>query len=232
MADVRDVAEYILRGAGSMTAMKLQKLVYYSQAWHLVWEERPLFDNVIEAWANGPVVKRLYAYHRGRFTVAAGDITPEPKILSEDEKTTVDSVLKFYGSHSAMELSQLTHAEDPWRNARGGLPAGARCETEITKAAMAEYYGRWSRTARRWAAPRHPRCRRIRSRARGRRHMRYWPRTSFAFRKRRPPSPQMRISARCASSSISSITMAIGPCSTSRKKTIHDYSTSWLKSSK
>ncbi|WP_307850044.1 MULTISPECIES: type II toxin-antitoxin system antitoxin SocA domain-containing protein [unclassified Saccharopolyspora] len=42
-----------------MTAMKLQKLVYYSQAWHLVWDERPLFDEPVQAWANGPVVPDL-----------------------------------------------------------------------------------------------------------------------------------------------------------------------------
>ncbi len=60
MAQVADVAAYILEKCGPMTAMKLQKLVYYSQAWHLVWTEKPLFDNRIEAWANGPVVWELY----------------------------------------------------------------------------------------------------------------------------------------------------------------------------
>ena len=43
MATVHDVAAFILERLGSMTAMKLQKLCYYSHAWHLVWEERPLF---------------------------------------------------------------------------------------------------------------------------------------------------------------------------------------------
>ena len=43
MASVFDVAAYILHRAGTMTAMKLQKLVFYSQAWSLVWDEKPLF---------------------------------------------------------------------------------------------------------------------------------------------------------------------------------------------
>lgn len=141
MTDVRDVAEYILRTAGTMTAMKLQKLCYYAQAWHLVWEDRPLFDNEIQAWANGPVSPRLYACHRKQFTVSAGDITPTPKELDASEKESIDTVVQYYGKRSAMELSQLTHAEDPWKDARGDLPAGARCQTEITPAAMAEYYG-------------------------------------------------------------------------------------------
>jgi len=60
MAHVEDVAIYIMEQCGPMTAMKLQKLVYYSQAWHLVWDEEPLFSDPIEAWANGPIVRSLY----------------------------------------------------------------------------------------------------------------------------------------------------------------------------
>src|SRR5680860_208464 len=78
MASVLDVAEYILKETGSMTTMKLQKLVYYSQAWSLVWDEKPLFGEPIEAWANGPVVRALYEAHRGRFqvdTIENGDPT-------------------------------------------------------------------------------------------------------------------------------------------------------------
>ncbi len=71
MTSALDVAAYILRKQGPMTAMKLQKLVYYSQAWHLVWEERRLFEEAIEAWANGPVVRELYLRHRGLWQLDA-----------------------------------------------------------------------------------------------------------------------------------------------------------------
>ena len=74
MANVHDVAAYILGRCGPMTAMKLQKLVYYSQAWSLVWDERPLFPESIEAWANGPVVPALYDRHRGAFKLNAWPI--------------------------------------------------------------------------------------------------------------------------------------------------------------
>lgn len=70
MASAHDVAAYILKRMGQMTAMKLQKLVYYSQAWSLVWDEAPLFNERIEAWANGPVVRELYEAHRGQFQVS------------------------------------------------------------------------------------------------------------------------------------------------------------------
>lgn len=140
MANVNDVAAYILEKQGALSAMKLQKLAYYSQAWHLVWDDKSLFPERIEAWANGPVVRELYRQHRGSFTVTdwpAGD----PANLEESEIETINAVLDFYGDRPAAWLSELTHIEDPWNDARGDLPAGARCENQITDAAMAEYYG-------------------------------------------------------------------------------------------
>ena len=69
-----DVAAYILKRAGAMSTMKLQKLVYYSQAWSLVWDEEALFKDKICAWANGPVVPALFAAHKGKYRVEEGDI--------------------------------------------------------------------------------------------------------------------------------------------------------------
>lgn len=87
MANVFDVAKYILEKQGEMTAMKLQKLVYYSQAWHAVWEEKLLFKNQIEAWINGPVAPSLYELHRGSFLVNATDIPSGlSSSLSDTEK--------------------------------------------------------------------------------------------------------------------------------------------------
>jgi len=140
MARVDDVAAYILKKCGRMTAMKLQKLVYYAQAWSLVWDERPLFRAHIEAWANGPVVPLLYQSHKGKFELLdwpQGD----PSALKPKERETVDAVIRYYGKKSSHWLSELTHQEDPWRNARIGLAPGQRGSRQITNAAMAEYYG-------------------------------------------------------------------------------------------
>ena len=140
MASVFDVAAYILKQKGPITAMKLQKLAYYAQAWSLVWDEKPLFPERFEAWANGPVCPDLYAAHRGEFL-----ITKEPggksKNLSEEAKGTVTAMLETYGDKSANWLSALTHSEDPWIEARKGLPTGERSNRVITHGAMANYYG-------------------------------------------------------------------------------------------
>ncbi|WP_218642879.1 Panacea domain-containing protein [Ralstonia pickettii] len=120
--------------------MKLQKLAYYSQAWSLVWDEAELFPEHFEAWANGPVCPALYDAHRGNFLVDARTITGNPNALTDSEKETVDLVLEFYGDKSAQWLSDLTHQEDPWKDARGDTPPMARSNEIITPAAMHEYY--------------------------------------------------------------------------------------------
>jgi uncharacterized phage-associated protein len=141
MVSVHDVAAFILKEYGKpMTAMKLQKLVYYSQAWSLVWDERPLFPEPIQAWANGPVAPALYAIHRGMFDVGSWP-SGDPSKLDEPARDTVRAVLKYYGQRPAQWLSDLTHGERPWMNARKGLDPGERGDVEITPAAMAEYYG-------------------------------------------------------------------------------------------
>jgi uncharacterized phage-associated protein len=142
MARVEDVAAYILTKRGSMSAMKLQKLCYYAQAWHLVWDDRPLFDNRIEAWANGPVIPDLYKLHRGRFQLSAGEIAGDPSRLDDSEVETIEAVLEFYGDRSAHWLSELTHREAPWADTRAaaGLGPMQRGDVEIDHAAMAEYY--------------------------------------------------------------------------------------------
>lgn len=143
MANVFDVAQYILQEQGTVTTMKLQKLVYYSQAWSLVWDEKPLFKEKIQAWACGPVVRELYDEHKGRFLIDGlekGSIDN----LKPEERETIDAVLNAYGDKSAQWLSDLTHMENPWNEAREGVPLGQNCENEITLASLAEYYGSMS----------------------------------------------------------------------------------------
>ena len=141
MVNAHDVAAYILEKRGRMSAMKLQKLVYYAQAWALVWDDRPLFEEKVRAWANGPVVRDLYEEHRGAFWVGPDWTRGKSSALDAEQRKTVDAVLGFYGDKTPQWLSELTHSERPWAGARAGLAPGERGNSEITHAAMAEYYG-------------------------------------------------------------------------------------------
>jgi uncharacterized phage-associated protein len=100
VATAHDVAAYIVDKQVSTThsgipAMKLQKLVYYAQAWSLVWDDKPLFSDRIEAWANGPVVPSLYETLYGRFMII--DVAGNPSNLTDVERETIDKVLEHYG---------------------------------------------------------------------------------------------------------------------------------------
>lgn len=134
MPSVLDVAQYILDARGPMTTMKLQKLVYYSQAWSIVWTDDLLFPEEIEAWKNGPVVRPLWEATRGSFRVSRIPGADSNK-LWEGDRDTVDRVLQFYSGHDAQWLSDLTHLEDPWKDA---YAQGQN--SPITPEAMAEYY--------------------------------------------------------------------------------------------
>ncbi|MCI9890069.1 DUF4065 domain-containing protein [Micrococcales bacterium 31B] len=141
MATALDVAAYIVSKKGAMSAMKLQKLVYYAQAWNLAWDDRPLFQDVIQAWARGPVVPSLFALHKGKFTITEDTVKAgQADRLDADEVDTVEAVLETYGDLSAAQLSALTHAEDPWNFARVGVNEEAKSLTIISHESMRTYY--------------------------------------------------------------------------------------------
>lgn len=143
MAHVQDVAAYILGKLGPMTAMKLQKLCYYSYGYHLAWESRQLFPERFQAWANGPVSPTLYAKHRGRFELKPGDIMGDPGKLDAGETESVDLVLDGLGTLSAHELSTMTHNERPWAAARERAHVAPldRSTEELSDADIEEFFG-------------------------------------------------------------------------------------------
>lgn len=144
MATVFDVAKYIAEKCGKIDTWKLQKLVYYSQAWSLVWDEAPLFDSKIQAWANGPVCPDLFASHRGMYAVDASSPIwdgADIETLTENERDTIDAVIRDYGNMPGYELRELTHLEDPWIKARGDALPMEPCSDEITPSSMRLYYG-------------------------------------------------------------------------------------------
>ncbi len=136
-----DVAAYILeKQLDNLTAIKLQKLVYYSQAWYLAWQDSPLFEDKIEAWVNGPVVRNLYEAHRGKYFLTAGDIAGDLGKLSDSQKQIIDLVCERYGHLNGAQLSELTHSERPWQDARQGLEPDAPSCKEISLESIEVYY--------------------------------------------------------------------------------------------
>jgi uncharacterized phage-associated protein len=141
MPSVNDVARYILQKKGSMSTWKLQKLVYYSQAWHYVWEDECLFAEPIEAWADGPVCPSLYREHKGMYTIGPSSFKQGSVAnITQAQRDSITAVLDFYGDKSGHWLSELTHSEAPWRQARVGLGRTERGKKRIRVEAMGRYY--------------------------------------------------------------------------------------------
>jgi uncharacterized phage-associated protein len=140
MADVNDVAAYVVNKLGSMSTMKLQKLCYYAQGWALAWDEKPLFEARIEAWANGPVIYDLFQKHRGQFQISSWS-HGHPADLEKSEIETIDAVLQSYGHLSGQELSDLTHGERPWVEARGTTSPGVSSNSVISLDSMQDFFG-------------------------------------------------------------------------------------------
>lgn len=140
---VFDVAQYVIMQLREpCSTMKLHKLLYYCQAWYLVWEDKPLFNEAIEAWANGPVVRELFNYHQGLYWATRDQISlGNPSKLNSTQKEDINSVLSFYGWRSSQWLIDQTHIEAPWRNARKGLSPNERGYRIISLESMSEYYG-------------------------------------------------------------------------------------------
>lgn len=150
MLTIHDAADYIivktLEGGEKLNLLKLQKLCYYAQAWHLAFEGRTLFPGKFEAWVHGPVSRDLYMRFRDTHSmysaVELGDVRAEfgGKRLADADTLHIDNVLESYAGLTGTQLEDLTHREDPWIRARGGLPPSARCETEIDEDLMRKFY--------------------------------------------------------------------------------------------
>lgn len=143
-----DVAEYILSYAKKKNLgidnLKLQKLVYYAQAWHLGLYESPLFKEDFQAWIHGPVIPNLYSRYEsfGWQDIKLNNyIDLEYSSLSDEDKEFLDEVAQEYLDCDDYELEQMIRIEEPWNKARGDLELDESCYEIIKKEWMKEYYG-------------------------------------------------------------------------------------------
>lgn len=143
MITAQNVAEYFItvaheRGEG-MNNLKLQKLLYYAQAWHLAWHGEPLFPEKFQAWMSGPVIPELYWRYKdfGIAPIAPPEVNPH---LSPAIAEFLDEVATGYMPLDEWELHWQTRAEAPWLNARGGMDDGGPCENELSEADMETYF--------------------------------------------------------------------------------------------
>lgn len=145
-----ELADYVLAKCGPMSHLKLQKLLYYIQAWHLALYGAPIIDEDFKAWVHGPVCVSVWHAMKD-LAVLNGGIEIKPakvekikseveKQLSDDQIALIADVLDEYGDKSAHHLECLTHSERPWLEARGELPEDAKSSNRISRRVMRDFY--------------------------------------------------------------------------------------------
>ena len=122
--NVLDIANKLLfladDGNGElMSNMKLQKMLYYQQGYHLALFDEPLFEEDLEAWMYGPVVPVVYDHYKIN---GSKGIQPEKSVikLTNKEEALFNEVYRIYGIYSATGLMNLSHSEKPWNSVPTG----------------------------------------------------------------------------------------------------------------
>ncbi len=128
MPSAIDVGKYFLaqvddESGDSISNLKLQKLLYYAQGFHLAAYDRPLFPERIEAWVHGPVVPEVYRQLKrfGANPVVLPQDVDFQAVFTPDVRELLDEVYSVYGQFSAASLRNMSHSEPPWKQtAQGG----------------------------------------------------------------------------------------------------------------
>lgn len=122
-----------------VTNLKLQKLLYYTQAWFLALHNKPLFADRLEAWMNGPTQPEVYAKYSSFGPRPIEQDTCGYEVSKSITKHIWD-VMEVYGGFSAFDLQRLACDEEPWRQARRGLAHDEPSNAVIDLATMKRYY--------------------------------------------------------------------------------------------
>ena len=120
MASAREAAEYLIWRATQdgtlITHLKLQKLCYYAQGYSLALVDEIMFDNPIEAWEHGPVVRTLWDEYKRYRREPIPSVDEQPEIEPWRVKILA-LVYQRYGWMTAWDLRNRTHDEFPWQEA-------------------------------------------------------------------------------------------------------------------
>lgn len=130
-----------------ITHLKLQKILYFAQAYYLGGLSRPLFEEEIEAWQYGPVIREIYTLFSphgnsliSETTVCPGG-NPHSEILPKDQQILKEKIWDNYGRFSAWYLVESAHSHDPWKDAWEKNGQGQNGQIIIPKKTIQKYYG-------------------------------------------------------------------------------------------
>ncbi len=143
MTTASQIGRYIIHrfqeSGDPITNLKLQKLLYYVQGWHLALLGQPAFNERIEAWIHGPVQPGVYGeYKHYRWNPIIDSV--QIPALDGQLIGLINEVLDVYGGDSGYELEIRTHHETPWIEARGGIPPDQESHSILTTESMRHFF--------------------------------------------------------------------------------------------
>ncbi len=128
-----------------VTPLMLQKVLYFIQGIYSALYGRPIFMEDCRAWTRGPVYPEVYELFRdfkynpvddARFALLEGTADD----LTDNEKKVVDLVVNTFGMYGGKVLEQITHNEDPWKEARKGYDDSIPSSELLPKEHIMKYY--------------------------------------------------------------------------------------------
>jgi len=143
-----DVALYFIKKGVDekkpITNKKMQKLVYYAQAWSLVLNKEKLFNERIEAWVHGPAIPSLYKKFMqfGSEPIVLENSEFENINFSKKQEKLLSNIWQVYGKYPADYLEALSHSELPWQEARGDAPSSQPSNKTIKLETIKTFYAR------------------------------------------------------------------------------------------
>ncbi len=142
---VQEIANFLIWDSHEVGSFicnaKLQKLLYYAQAWHLAIHGKPLFGGKFEAGSHGPVLRSVYNRFEHFGWRSIDEFTPKPDLDPETVRF-LRKILEDYGALDARKLECSIRQEAPWLNARkkSGVGLDEPCETHIEEDDMRDFY--------------------------------------------------------------------------------------------
>lgn len=142
------LSDYILLNYGPMSHLKLQKLLFYCDAYHLAYFNEELITDNFEAWVHGPVSKKVFDSFKDKSILYSdlsfsGNSKETLNLFSEltsEQQELINDVLSVLSKWTSLQLETSTHKETPWIEARNGIGIGDRCNNEISKETTRLFY--------------------------------------------------------------------------------------------
>lgn len=151
MVPINIVADYVIQSLladgnkYNLSPLKLQKLLYYIEAWSLGIKDRPFFEGntPFEAWIHGPVnitIQKRFAAKSNFENIHIGDVRVSEFSFVDDDEEFINYILDNYARYNGYELEIMCINERPWKEARSGCSRFEECHRRIDEGIMRKYY--------------------------------------------------------------------------------------------